>query len=98
MQFLRQIFFAGGFLPHGYCYLWMPGLVGLPVVSDSRIAISYLFIPVTLLHFVRKRRDVSFSWVFPCFGAFVVACSLYWLLVNQAPPRQVLSLLAEKSG
>jgi hypothetical protein len=98
MQFLRQIIFADGFLPHGYCYLWTPGLVGLHVVSNSLIAISYLSIPVILLHFVRKQRHIPFSWVFLCFAAFIVACSLYWLPVNQAPPRQVLSLLAGKSG
>jgi hypothetical protein len=98
MQFLRQIFFAGGFLPHEYCYLWTPGLVGLHVVSDSLIAISYLSIPITLLHFVRKRRDIPFSWAFLCFGAFIVAGSLYWLLVNQAPPRQALGPFAEKAG
>jgi hypothetical protein len=188
MQFLRHLIFAGGFMPHGYCYLWSPGLVGLHVVSDSLIAISSLSIPVTLLYFARKRRDAPFSWMFLCFGVFIVACGathlmgvwtiwfpsywiasavkafaacmsvttaillirvtpralalpgtrwlvdlnqkltaeieqrtraenglrrvsealelgetvrtigLYWLLVNQAPPRQILNIATEKSG
>jgi PAS domain S-box-containing protein len=74
MQFLRNLVIPGGFMPHGYCYLWTPGLIGLHVVSDSLIALSYLSIPITLLHFTRKRRDIPFSWMFLCFGAFIVAC------------------------
>ncbi len=61
-------------MPHGNCYLWTPGLIGLHVVSDSLIAFSYFSIPITLLHFIRKRRDTPFSWMFLCFGAFIVAC------------------------
>ncbi len=74
MHFLGSPIFSGGFMPHGYCYLWSPGLIALHVVSDSLIALSYLTIPVTLLHFTRKRRDIPFSWMFLCFGAFIVAC------------------------
>lgn len=74
MQFLRQLIFPGGFMPHGYCYLWTPGLIGLHVISDSLIALAYFSIPLTLLYIARKRRDIPFSWMFLCFGAFIVAC------------------------
>jgi two-component system, LuxR family, sensor kinase FixL len=74
MQFLKNLIFPGGFIPHGSCYLWTPSLIGLHVVSDSLIALSYLSIPITLVHFTRKRRDIPFSWMFLCFGAFIVAC------------------------
>ncbi len=74
MQFLRDIIFGGSFLPHGYCYLWTPGLVALHVVSDTLIAISYFSIPIALVHFIRKRKDVPFSWIFLLFGGFIVAC------------------------
>lgn len=62
------------FIPHGHCYLWKPGLVGLHLVSDSLIALAYYSIPLTLIHFVRKRQDLPFSWIFLLFGAFIVAC------------------------
>jgi hypothetical protein len=74
MRFLESLIFPGGFMPHGNCYLWTPSLIGLHVVSDSLIALSYLSIPITLVHFTRKRRDIPFSWIFLCFGAFIVAC------------------------
>jgi PAS domain S-box-containing protein len=74
MQFLRNLVFPGGLMPHGNCYLWTPSLIALHVISDSLIALSYLSIPITLVHFARKRRDIPFSWIFLCFGAFIVAC------------------------
>jgi PAS domain S-box-containing protein len=74
MEFLRQLFSSGDFRPHGYCYLWNTGLVWLHVVSDLLIAIAYFSIPLTLVWFVRKRRDLPFSWMFVLFGLFIVAC------------------------
>jgi PAS domain S-box-containing protein len=74
MEFLRQWFSSGGFQPHGYCYQWNSALVWLHVVSDAFIAISYFTIPCTLLWFMRKRRDLPFSWMFALFGLFIVAC------------------------
>src|SRR4029077_8428203 len=59
---------------HGFCYLWNPGLVWLHLVSDTLISISYLSIPITLIYFIRKRRNLPFNWMFGCFGTFIVAC------------------------
>jgi hypothetical protein len=55
VKFLETLFSSSGFMPHGYCYLWNPGLVGLHLVSDTLIALAYFSIPVTLVHFIRKR-------------------------------------------
>jgi PAS domain S-box-containing protein len=74
MQVLRHLFSSGDFMPHGFCYLWNPGLVWLHLVSDTLISISYLSIPITLIYFIRKRRNLPFHWMFGCFGMFIVAC------------------------
>jgi len=71
---LRRLFISDEFMPHGHCYLWKPGLVWLHVISDALIALSYTTIPVTLVYFVRRRRDLPFNWIFLCFGLFIVAC------------------------
>lgn len=63
-----------GFIPHGHCYLWKTPLVWLHVVSDSAIALSYFSIPITLLYFTTKRKDVPFNWIFCMFGLFILAC------------------------
>jgi len=74
MKLSMQLLATGGFMPHGYCYLWNMPLVWLHVVSDSLIALAYFAIPVILIWLVRKRRGLPFSWMFVLFGVFIVAC------------------------
>ena len=62
------------FLPHGYCYLWVPALMRLHIVADLLIGLAYIAIPVTLVRFMRKRTDLPFNWMFLLFGLFIVAC------------------------
>src|SRR5258706_14060298 len=73
MEFLRNLF-GSDFMAHGYCYLWRPEIVWLHVVSDTLITLAYYSIPVTLVYFVRKRRDLPFNWMFLMFGAFILGC------------------------
>ncbi len=72
-EFLEKLF-SSDFMPHGYCYLWNPGLVWLHVVSDALVALAYFSIPATLIYFIRKRRDLPFNWMFVSFGIFILAC------------------------
>src|SRR5580658_2631259 len=74
MKFFDSLFLSIDFMPHGYCYLWKPGLIWLHAVSDSLIALAYFSIPVTLIYFIRKRRDLPFNWMFVSFGMFILAC------------------------
>ena len=61
------------FLPHGVCFLWDETLLLLHVVSDSLIALAYFSIPVALIVFVRRRKDLAFSWIFCLFATFILA-------------------------
>jgi signal transduction histidine kinase len=70
------LFDAQGYIPHGHCYLWKPGLVWLHVLSNTAIALSYFSIPATLMYFIARRKDVPFQWVFVLFGAFIIACGM----------------------
>jgi signal transduction histidine kinase len=73
--FLQSLFVANGFIPHGHCYLWKPGLVWLHVVSDTLIASAYVGISATLAYLVyRTRQEIPFHWMFLAFGLFIVAC------------------------
>ena len=78
MELVKQLFSSSGFMPHGFCYLWNLGLVWLHLISDSLIVASYLSIPITLIYFVRKRRDLPFHWMFWMFGAFIIGCGTSW--------------------
>src|SRR6266540_1460970 len=73
-EFLKDVFAAGPFMPHGHCYLWLPELVWLHVVADALIALTYYVMPLVLVYFVRKRQDLPFNWMFLMFGAFIIAC------------------------
>lgn len=73
-EVLATLFASDGFAPHGYCLLWNRPLLWLFVASDSLIALSYYSIPVALIYFVRKRRDLAFNWIFLMFAAFILAC------------------------
>ncbi len=73
-EFITRLFSSDGFMPHGHCYLWNPGLLWLHAVSDGLTALAYTSIPVTLVSFARKRRDIPYNWMFFCFGTFIIAC------------------------
>ncbi|MEH2435697.1 MAG: PAS domain S-box protein [Nostoc sp.] len=80
MEFLNNFFSTSQFIPHGHCYFWKPGLVWLHLVSDVLTGLAYYSIPVMLVYFVRKRRDVPFGWMFLMFGIFIVACGTTHLM------------------
>jgi PAS domain S-box-containing protein len=80
LEHLDHALSTSGFMPHGMCYLWKPGLLALHVISDSLITLAYFSIPFTLLYFVRKRRDLEFNWMFICFAVFIVACGTTHLM------------------
>jgi signal transduction histidine kinase len=79
-EFWHNFFGSSPFIPHGHCYLWQPGLVWLHIISDSCIAFAYYSIPITLVYFVQKRKDLPFDWIFLLFGAFIVACGTTHLM------------------
>jgi len=78
-EFFRRLF-TSDFLPHGTCYLWNPAVLWLNVMSDGLIALSYYAIPVLLFLFARKRKDLTFHWIFVAFGIFILACGTTHLL------------------
>lgn len=102
MQFLKNLVFPGGFMPHGYCYSWAPGPIGLRVASDFLIALSCLSIAITLLvHYSRRRRDIPFRRKpvdFDDFRETLDALAIDWLLFNEPRPRQAVTRGTEKSA
>ncbi|VXD21368.1 ATP-binding response regulator [Planktothrix paucivesiculata] len=76
-EVFKILFNGSGFIPHGHCFLWKPGLVWMHVSSDLMIALAYLSISITLVYFVHKsRREIPFHWMFLAFGTFIIACGI----------------------
>src|SRR5882724_4638644 len=74
IELLNEVLAGGPFIPHGHCYLWLPELVWLHLVTDALIALAYYVMPLILISFVRRRSDLPFNWMFLMFGAFIIAC------------------------
>ena len=66
--------FPQEFMPHGHCYLWDPLILWQSVLSNALVGLSYYCIPLALLYFVRKRKDLEFHWIFLMFSAFIFVC------------------------
>src|ERR1700730_14266149 len=71
LDFWTSLFDGGNFMPHGHCYLWLPGLIRLHVLTDLAIGLAYVAISFTLVYLVSKaKKDMPFSWLLACFGLF----------------------------
>ena len=71
---------AYGFMPHGFCFEWRPGVLWLHVLSDLGTATAYFGIGILLFYFTRKRRDLPFQSLFWLFASFIVLCGTTHLL------------------
>lgn len=80
LEDLSAFFDSSHFMPHGHCYLWRNDVLWLNVGSDLIIALSYFSIPVFLVVFLIRRKDLVFNWVFAMFAAFIFACGATHLL------------------
>jgi PAS domain S-box-containing protein len=74
MDWLMSFFGRNGFLPHGYCFTWAPGLLYTMVVSDLLIAAAYLSIPVGIISLIRQRGEPALNGMAWLFSAFILAC------------------------
>src|SRR5947207_10598521 len=75
MELVRNLF-STDFMPHGQCLGWNPPVLWLNVLSDAGIALAYATIPVALVSFLRRRRDLVFPWMFGLFGCFILLCGM----------------------
>lgn len=73
---LEWLLGAASFVPHGYCLLWRPDLVALHAASDAATALAYFSIPVAILVFCHRRRDLDFPALTVLFAAFILGCGL----------------------
>ncbi|MDO9093309.1 MAG: PAS domain S-box protein [Rubrivivax sp.] len=80
MDALTSLLGRSGYLPHGYCFTWSPGLLWSMVGADALIAAAYFSIPLTMVSFVRQRKDVSHRGIVWLFSAFIFACGVTHLM------------------
>ena len=69
-----------GFLPHGYCFQWSPGLLWSMVGADLATALAYFSIPFLIVRHVRLRPEVNLGRVGTLFAVFIFACGVTHLM------------------
>ena len=92
MQPLIDLLSIKDFTPYTYYLAWIPLLIRLDTISGLLSALVYYSIPVTLVYFIRQRKDFPYPWVVVLFAGFILACGtthflsaltvgspLYWL-------------------
>ncbi len=80
MDFFRHLFDTSGFPPRWTCGQWSEAHGWLHILSDLAIFGAYSAIPLTLVYFLRRRRDVPFVPIFGLFAAFIILCGLTHLI------------------
>lgn len=74
-RFFSMLFDASAYMPHGYCFLWMPDILWMHIIGDVVTAMAYYSIPATLLYImISRRKSLPFRWVFVLFAAFILLC------------------------
>jgi signal transduction histidine kinase/CheY-like chemotaxis protein len=76
LEAMTDFFSSRLFMPHGHCYLWQPALLWLQVIANGLIGLAYLTLFVTLVHLVRRIKDIPFQWMYIVFSVFIVACGI----------------------
>jgi signal transduction histidine kinase/ActR/RegA family two-component response regulator len=82
-EFFANLFSVDGFPARWYCgSAWQqtPELGWLHILSDLGTWSAYTAIPVVLLYFVVRRKDIPFRLMFLLFGAFILLCGLTHLM------------------
>ena len=80
MKLLDSILDYQSFMPHGYCFLWIPEVLWSQIIAEITIASAYITISLVLFYLVLKRRHIPFSWVLVIFGTFIFLCGLTHLV------------------
>lgn len=75
-QVSTSIFDSTDFMPHGHCYLWRKDLLFLHVISDSFIGLAYFLIPIAIIYFVVRKRDLKVDAVPILFSLFIISCGI----------------------
>lgn len=80
VNLLKIVFTPRYFEPHWVHFVFDPGLMWSMVISNVVVFVAYTLIPIALIYFLFRRKDVFASKVIYLFGAFIVMCGLHHLV------------------
>ncbi|MBU0622332.1 MAG: PAS domain S-box protein [Gammaproteobacteria bacterium] len=65
---------------HAYCFPCEPWLTAALLLGNLLIVLAYFSIPLAILRFISKRRDIDYRYLHWLFAAFIVSCGITHLL------------------
>jgi hypothetical protein len=80
LEFFQNLLSTSDWPPRWLCGKWSEFHGWLYIFSDIIIWLAYFIIPVTIIWFIQKQRNLSFLPVFWLFGAFILLCGTTHLL------------------
>jgi PAS domain S-box-containing protein len=76
IDFFTKLFDSNGFMPRWVCGRWSETHGWLYIISNLIIGLSYFAIPILMVYFVRKKKEIPFKRVFILFSLFIIFCGL----------------------
>lgn len=62
------------YTPRQQCMFHEADVIWMHVISDVLITLAFYSIPIALYYFVRRRKDLSYNWMFLLFAGFILFC------------------------
>lgn len=75
-----RLFDTSDFPPRWHCGTWSSVHGWTHIISDLMIWSAYLAIPIALIYFIKRRKDMPFGPLFWLFGTFIIACGTTHLM------------------
>lgn len=79
-EFFYHLLDTSSFPPRWNCGKWTEFHGWLYIISDLMIWSAYFAIPLLILRYITKRKDVRFNKIFVLFASFILACGSTHLL------------------
>lgn len=80
LDFFKKLLDVADWPRRWECGIWSDFHGWLYILSDVTIWLAYFAIPVILVYFIQKRKDIPFLPMFWLFSAFILLCGLTHIL------------------
>ena len=79
-DFFNGLFDTSGFPPRWHCGKWTEFHGWFYIISDLLIWSAYFAIPLIIVNYISKRKELRFHKIYFLFAAFILACGITHLL------------------
>ncbi|MEJ7738899.1 MAG: ATP-binding protein [Chitinophagaceae bacterium] len=74
LEFFKKLFDTSDWPPRWHCGRWTEFHGWMYIISDLLIWSAYFAIPLLIIKYISKRKDVHFHKIYFLFAAFILAC------------------------